>query len=55
MILIFLAKFLVFDPLGCPFVGPPSTVMHLIMKIYHQGLTSMFLWLLCVMLPNSPN
>ena len=30
-----------FDPLGCPFIGFPSIIMQLILKILHQGLTQM--------------
>ena len=33
------AKIWVFDPLQCSLIGFPSIVMHLIMKIYYQGLT----------------
>ena len=38
----YFVKFWVFDPLGCPYIGLPSTVLQLILKKYHHTLSWMY-------------
>ena len=38
----FLVKIWVFDPLGCPYIGLPSTVLQLILKKYYHTLSWMY-------------